>query len=152
MTLYLPVKTEFVICCGLTSLQTKLYKAFTDCKALKLKLLDEERGKSGGGGGKGGKKGGGGGKEKGTLSSLSAITSLKKLCNHPDLIYDKCVNREEGFEELRSFYPPDHAPSKEVNREKTLKMIITVRMVLSRLPHSVINVTFKLSHILSIDR
>ena len=92
----------------------KLYKAFTDCKALKLKLL-EERGKSGGGV-KGGKKGGGGGggKEKGTLSSLSAITSLKKLCNHPDLIYDKCVNREEGFEELRSFYPPNHAPSKEV--------------------------------------
>lgn len=112
LTLYLPVKTEFVICCGLTSLQMKLYKAFTDCKALKLKLL-EERGKSGGGV-KGGKKGGGGGKEKGTLSSLSAITSLKKLCNHPDLIYDKCVNREEGFEELRSFYPPNHAPSKEV--------------------------------------
>ena len=112
LTLYLPVKTEFVICCRLTSLQSKLYKAFTQCKALKLKLLEEERGKSGGKGGKG--KGVGGGKEKGTLSSLSAITSLKKLCNHPDLIFDKCVQREEGFDELRDYYPADHAPSKEV--------------------------------------
>ena len=77
--------------------------------------MEEERGKSGGGkGGKSGNKGGGGGKERGTLSSLSAITSLKKLCNHPDLIFDKCVQREEGFDELRDFYPPDHAPSKEV--------------------------------------
>lgn len=32
-----------------------------------------------------------------TSSSLAAITSLKKLVNHPDLIYDQCKERKEGF-------------------------------------------------------
>ncbi len=32
-------------------------------------------------------------------SSLAAITSLKKLVNHPDLIYDHCMERKEGFED-----------------------------------------------------
>lgn len=33
-------------------------------------------------------------------TTLSFITSLKKLCNHPQLIYEKCKNRESGFESM----------------------------------------------------
>jgi DNA repair and recombination protein RAD54 and RAD54-like protein len=29
--------------------------------------------------------------------TLAFITNLKKLCNHPQLIWDKCQARESGF-------------------------------------------------------
>ncbi len=45
-----------------------------------------------------------------TSSSLAAITSLKKLVNHPDLIYDHCRERREGFESAFQFYPQGHDP------------------------------------------
>lgn len=35
-----------------------------------------------------------------TGAALSYITNLKKLCNHPQLIYEKCLNKEEGFQGL----------------------------------------------------
>jgi SNF2 family DNA or RNA helicase len=38
---------------------------------------------------------------KGNIShntTLAFITSLKKLCNHPQLIWEKCQAREPGFE------------------------------------------------------
>lgn len=54
--------------------------------------------------GKSGKKGGG----KGTLSALSAITTLKKLCNHPDLVYEKISQRAEGFEKALEHLPSNY--------------------------------------------
>ena len=54
-----------VVCCRLTVLQQILYEHFLQSKATR-KLLNG----------------------KGTAGVLSAITSLKKLCNHPKLIYD----------------------------------------------------------------
>lgn len=39
-----------------------------------------------------------------TGTTLSFITNLKKLCNHPQLIYDKCKNNEPGFEGLINFW------------------------------------------------
>ena len=38
------------------------------------------------------------GEGKMSSSSLAAITSLKKLVNHPDLIYEHCRDGKEGFE------------------------------------------------------
>ena len=38
-------------------------------------------------------------------SSLAAITSLKKLVNHPDLIHEHCREQKEGFENALQFYP-----------------------------------------------
>ena len=40
-----------------------------------------------------------------TSSSLAAITNLKKLVNHPDLIYEKCKEGEDGFENALQCYP-----------------------------------------------
>lgn len=35
-----------------------------------------------------------------TYTTLAFITNLKKLCNHPQLIFDKCQAKEAGFEGL----------------------------------------------------
>lgn len=41
-------------------------------------------------------------------AALSNITSLKKLCNHPDLVFEKIVDRAEGFEDALKFMPPNY--------------------------------------------
>ena len=47
-----------------------------------------------------------------TSSSLAAITSLKKLVNHPDLVFPACRERKEGFETAAEFFPPGHDPDR----------------------------------------
>jgi len=44
-----------------------------------------------------------------SLSALAAITLLKKLCNHPDLIYDKIIEKTEGFEKAAKLLPSDYS-------------------------------------------
>ncbi|KAJ7332778.1 hypothetical protein JRQ81_014958 [Phrynocephalus forsythii] len=83
---YLPVKIEQVVCCRLTPLQSELYKLFL--KQAKP-AEDLKEGKI-------------------NVSSLSSITSLKKLCNHPALIYEKCVEEEEGFVGALQLFPPGY--------------------------------------------
>jgi DNA repair and recombination RAD54-like protein len=39
------------------------------------------------------------------MSALASITSLKKLCNHPDLVMDKIQERAEGFEKAYELFP-----------------------------------------------
>ncbi|XP_055111411.1 DNA repair and recombination protein RAD54-like isoform X8 [Symphalangus syndactylus] len=83
---YLPVKIEQVVCCRLTPLQTELYKRFL------RQAKPEEELREG----------------KMSVSSLSSITSLKKLCNHPALIHDKCVEEEDGFVGALDLFPPGY--------------------------------------------
>ncbi|CAK8680728.1 unnamed protein product [Clavelina lepadiformis] len=79
---YLPVKTELIICCPLTSIQRQLYNAYV--------RKQDFPGKSGNG-----------------LSArgLSAITQLKKLCNHPSLIYEDCVSKDDACREMLDLFP-----------------------------------------------
>lgn len=62
---YLPTKEEFVVFCRLSAPQMEMYKGM----CISLKTLAEEP--TGGGG----------------RQTLRCITALKKLCNHPELIY-----------------------------------------------------------------
>lgn len=104
LTKYLPVKIEQVVCCRLTPLQTDLYKLL--CKSCKIEELSEET--------KNTKLGN---------TTLSMITQMKKLCNHPELIYDKCVSKEAGFENaLKSF--PSNFNIKQVQCEFSGKMAV----------------------------
>ncbi|XP_008336673.1 DNA repair and recombination protein RAD54-like [Cynoglossus semilaevis] len=98
---YLPVKIEQVVCCRLTPLQTELYKRF-------LKQAKPVEALQGG---------------KISVSSLSSITSLKKLCNHPALIHDKCVQEEEGFEGALELFPPGYS-TKSVEPQLSGKMLV----------------------------
>ncbi|XP_034036067.1 DNA repair and recombination protein RAD54-like [Thalassophryne amazonica] len=98
---YLPVKIEQVVCCRLTPLQTKLYKHFLQ-QAKPIESFKEG---------------------KINVSSLSSITSLKKLCNHPGLIYDKCVQRDEGFQGSLELFPAGYCP-KSVEPQLSGKMLV----------------------------
>ncbi|XP_065830835.1 DNA repair and recombination protein RAD54-like [Oscarella lobularis] len=85
---YLPVKVEQVVCCSLVPLQLALYRHFTNSKEAK-KALDGN---------------------KLSASSLSAITLLKKLTNHPALIYEKAQLGEEGFRGALDLFPANFDP------------------------------------------
>ncbi|XP_032733563.1 DNA repair and recombination protein RAD54-like isoform X2 [Lontra canadensis] len=98
---YLPVKMEQVVCCRLTPLQTELYKRFLR----QAKPAEELR------------------EGKMTVSSLSSITLLKKLCNHPALIYDKCVEEEDGFEGALEIFPAGYS-SKALEPQLSGKMLV----------------------------
>ncbi|ELK34622.1 PREDICTED: DNA repair and recombination protein RAD54-like [Myotis davidii] len=98
---YLPVKIEQVVCCRLTPLQTELYQRFLR----QAKPAEELR------------------EGKMSVSSLSSITSLKKLCNHPALIYDKCVEEEDGFEGALDIFPPGYS-SKVLEPQLSGKMLV----------------------------
>ncbi|XP_077391460.1 DNA repair and recombination protein RAD54-like [Festucalex cinctus] len=98
---YLPVKIEQVVCCKLTSLQTELYKRFLR-QAKPAEAL--QAGKIG-------------------VSSLSSITSLKKLCNHPALIHDKCVQGEDGFRGALDLFPAGYS-LKNVEPQLSGKMLV----------------------------
>ena len=81
---YLPKKIEQVVLCSLTPLQQAIYQSFVNSDTIRRNLKSEE---------------------KMTSSSLAAITNLKKLVNHPDLIYEKCKAGEDGFENALQCYP-----------------------------------------------
>ncbi|XP_008564665.1 PREDICTED: DNA repair and recombination protein RAD54-like [Galeopterus variegatus] len=98
---YLPVKIEQVVCCRLTPLQTELYKRFLR----QAKPAEELR------------------EGKMSVSSLSSITSLKKLCNHPALIYDKCVEEDDGFEGALDIFPPGYS-TKALEPQLSGKMLV----------------------------
>jgi len=78
-----------VVCCKMTELQTSLYNHFLASNAARNLLA--------------GKK---------SARVLSAITALKKLCNHPKLIYDTMQGKDSegamGFEVPPP--PPKSAP------------------------------------------
>lgn len=111
---YLPVKTEHVVCIKLTPLQTDLYlhllKSDMVTKSIKSILIFFNNfflninslksfiilfiftGNDG----------------KVTSNALAAITLLKKLCAHPDLIVDKIMNGTDGFENSKQLLPPSY--------------------------------------------
>ncbi|KAJ9582992.1 hypothetical protein L9F63_022677, partial [Diploptera punctata] len=102
---YLPVKVEQVICVGLTDVQHKMYSNFIASDAVKRTV-----------------RGGSGGKV--SLSALSAITTLKKLCNHPDLVFDKVEAEEDGFQGAKTLLPDKYNPGKVVIPELSGKLAV----------------------------
>lgn len=86
LTRYLPVKIEQIVCCRLTPLQSALYQILVRSKATDIQVDGD----------------------KVSASSLSFITQIKKLCNHPDLIYEKCLQQADGFEGTLNVFPVGH--------------------------------------------
>lgn len=84
-----------VVCCKMTQLQRDIYNHFLESKAA-ARLLGDSAAKKGGG-----------------TQILTAINALKKLCNHPKLIYDIIHGREQssltGFDGCAQFFPPGAA-------------------------------------------
>ncbi|XP_055642480.1 DNA repair and recombination protein RAD54-like [Toxorhynchites rutilus septentrionalis] len=104
LTKYLPVKFEMVICVKITDIQNELYKCFLQSDSIRRSLLEKSEVKA-------------------SLTALSNITSLKKLCNHPDLVYDKIQERAEGFENAYKILPANYS-AKEVRPEFGGKLML----------------------------
>ena len=47
---------------------------------------------------------------KGGMTALAAITNLKKLCSHPELVHEKCQSGTDGFEGTWSLFPANFDP------------------------------------------
>ncbi|KAJ4716327.1 protein CHROMATIN REMODELING 25 [Melia azedarach] len=85
---HLPPKIVEVVCCKLTPLQSELYNHFIHSKNVKRAISEETK----------------------QSKILAYITALKKLCNHPKLIYDTIKSGSAGttgFEECIRFFPPE---------------------------------------------
>ncbi len=91
----LPPKVIQVVCCHLTELQSQLYEHFCKSKAVRTILHDGRA----------------------MAQVLPLILNLKKLCNHPKLIWDarnenNGKDREafaEGFKGCEQYFPPSFA-------------------------------------------
>lgn len=88
LTKYLPIKFEMVVCVKMTQLQVDLYKNFLKSDTIRRTMLSESG-------------------EKGSARALSNITSLKKLCSHPELVMDKINEESDGFEGAQKYLPTD---------------------------------------------
>ena len=97
LSAHLPPKIVEVVCCRLTPLQRALYDHFLGSVAGAKALLREP----------GSAAGVGGSSARGTARVLSAITSLRKLCNHPKLIWDAMVAKQSAGSASRSSGVPD---------------------------------------------
>ncbi|CAO2815176.1 unnamed protein product [Amaranthus hypochondriacus] len=85
---HLPPKIVEVVCCKLTPLQSELYNHIIQSKNVK-KVISETAKRA---------------------KILAYITALKKLCNHPKLIYDTIKAENSGksdFADCLSFFPPE---------------------------------------------
>ncbi|MBA0727312.1 hypothetical protein Golax_000311 [Gossypium laxum] len=85
---HLPPKIVEVVCCKLTPLQSELYNHFIHSKNVKKVITEETK----------------------QTKILAYITALKKLCNHPKLIYDTIKSGSPGttgFEDCMRFFPPE---------------------------------------------
>ncbi|XP_068642553.1 protein CHROMATIN REMODELING 25 isoform X2 [Aristolochia californica] len=85
---HLPPKIVEVVCCKLTPLQSELYSYFVQSKNFTQAVVEEMK----------------------QSKILAYITALKKLCNHPKLIYDTIRNGGAGtvgLEGCLRFFPPE---------------------------------------------
>ncbi|CAN6466682.1 unnamed protein product [Victoria cruziana] len=84
---HLPPKMVEVVCCKLTPLQVALYNHFIQSKNVKRAIAEDVK----------------------QSKILAYITALKKLCNHPKLIYDtiRSGSSGSGFEDCLHLFPPE---------------------------------------------
>ncbi|KAI8867327.1 hypothetical protein GQ42DRAFT_164865 [Ramicandelaber brevisporus] len=105
---YLPTKYEHVVFCRFGSLQANLYEKYTNSKAVKKVLQEEEGTRS---------------RSTGGTTSLQAITLLKKMCNHAGLAD---MDDIEGSE---SIVPPefirDQQRIQERDKVRAIKHMLT---------------------------
>ena len=87
-------QTIQIVCCPLSPLQTACYEGVLSSKTTK-KVIN---------GGKG---------SHSHFSPPSLRADLKKLCNHPKLIYDSCISKKatDAFQDCMGFFEPVRAPA-----------------------------------------
>ncbi|CAH1395920.1 unnamed protein product, partial [Nezara viridula] len=107
---YLPLKTELVVSIKMSSIQEMLYKHLLASDTARKAIIENEDGE-----------------KSSRLSALSVVTSLKQLCNHPDLVMDKVLEAKDGFQGARAKLPPGY---EESYRRKTLNVELSTKMMI----------------------
>ncbi|CAB3408160.1 unnamed protein product [Caenorhabditis bovis] len=110
LTKYLPVKYENIICCKNSTLQETLYNKLIECEK-QNRIAEKDKGA--------------------TASALSFITHLKKLCNHPCLVYEELQKPDNRFtDKCLSVFPenfnPRHFDPSFSGKMKVLDYILAV--------------------------
>ena len=122
---HLPPKVIEIVCCRPSPLQITLYDHFLKSKAVKQLIADSaENAERGSGGG---------------VQVLPLITALKKLCNHPRLVYEEAKasgKKSSGiFEGILDYFPDNYNRRTQHELDPTLsgkfcvldKLLCTVR-------------------------
>lgn len=104
LTKYLPVKYEHIICCRNTELQDAIYNKLIETEK---KNREIERDKESGA----------------TASALSFITHLKKLCNHPYLVYEELQKSENRFHNCLNLFPDSFSRKFDPSTSGKMKML-----------------------------
>uniref|UniRef100_A0A674DSA9 RAD54 homolog B n=1 Tax=Salmo trutta TaxID=8032 RepID=A0A674DSA9_SALTR len=93
---YLPPRLDWTVFCSPSPLQQELYQALLSHRVIRACLL--------------------GSTQTQTHTHLACITSLKKLCNHPGLLYSAVQERSDGgsaegslYEGLRGVFPESYS-------------------------------------------
>ncbi len=101
---HLPEKIVSVVCVKLTPMQKNLYNHMLSAKQLSLE------------------------REGAHTRTLQSINALKKLCNHPKLIYDDIravsikgalAQAAHGFQDAMHLFPPDFAARQRVRQDQS---------------------------------
>ena len=103
---YLPAKCEYTVFCRLTPLQSTLYKSLCTLFTERDKKLPSN-----------------------SLDALPLITNLKKLCNHPDLIWALCQEGQKSTlpsGEILPHFPEEYETG---NAELSGKMLFTAKLL-----------------------
>ncbi|KAK4336847.1 hypothetical protein RND71_043396 [Anisodus tanguticus] len=101
---YLPKKIELIVCVKLTDLQEDLYKRFLKSSIIKEVVKEDDKKMN---------------------ASLKAITFLKKLCNHPQLVYEDIKkNPADSSYELIQHFPESFKNSNKIQAEFSGKLKI----------------------------
>lgn len=128
LTKFLPRKYEHVVFCDMAPFQKDLYRLFIQSNDVKRILREEAKKQSGSVTST---------KKKSSSSAgtttLAAITSLKKLCNHPDLL-----DLPDALEGAEQYFPDGYVPAqlrglrdREVDTTLSGKFAVLERMLAS---------------------
>jgi DNA repair and recombination protein RAD54 and RAD54-like protein len=108
---HLPPKVMQVVCCKMTDMQRKLYQHLLTSKGVKMALTGRK------------------------TDVLPLITALKKLCNHPRLVYDSMKTSKNpaaiGLDGCEHFFPPGFDRMSKVGCQPELsgKMLLLAKML-----------------------
>ncbi|VDL83629.1 unnamed protein product [Nippostrongylus brasiliensis] len=110
LTKYLPVKYEHIICCRNTELQDAIYNKLIETEKRNREI---ERDKESGA----------------TASALSFITHLKKLCNHPYLVYEELQKSDNRFHSCLGLFPDSFSRKFDPSTSGKMKNILSPKVL-----------------------
>ncbi|XGW22218.1 hypothetical protein V3C99_004876 [Haemonchus contortus] len=103
LTKYLPIKYEHIICCRNTELQDSIYNKLIETEKKNREMDKDAKGA--------------------TASALSFINHLKKLSNHPYLVYEELLKSDSRFHNCLDLFPESFARKFDPSTSGKMKVL-----------------------------